>query len=123
MSEVSDNTRLGTDLLSPTTGGDFLVPSGGTLVMEGSISGVESVQWRKDGRPLAEDNRITQQVTQSGGSRLIVGNVRQSDSGTYSLYGENDAGIAETSADIVVQGMLWDRVIKRLRNNESCFRC
>ena len=104
VSQIGDNTHIGVDVIDPSTTGDFVVPLGSMLVTEGSISGVSSVVWTKDGRSLPDDSRIIVQSTQGGASRLIIRNVQQSDSGRYTLFGENDAGTADTSANIVVQG-------------------
>jgi hypothetical protein len=103
LSQVSDNTHVGVDVIAPSSTGDFVVPRGSMLVLEGSIRGVSSVVWTRDGDPLPVDSRVVVQSTQ-GASRLIIRDVRPSDSGIYMLYGENDAGRVDTSANIVVQG-------------------
>lgn len=59
-----------------------------------------SVKWLKDGRPLRPSDRITTEEKPDGTLALLIDDVRPEDAGNYSVVAANEAGEAESEADV-----------------------
>ncbi|XP_065300526.1 obscurin isoform X6 [Dermacentor albipictus] len=59
-----------------------------------------SVKWLKDGRPIRPSSRVKPEEKPDGTLSLVIDDVRPEDAGTYSVVAENDAGKAESEADV-----------------------
>ncbi|XP_075733476.1 obscurin isoform X5 [Rhipicephalus microplus] len=59
-----------------------------------------SVKWLKDGKPIRPSSRVKTEEKPDGTLALVIDDVRPEDAGNYSVVAENDAGKAESEADV-----------------------
>ncbi|XP_075532246.1 obscurin isoform X3 [Dermacentor variabilis] len=59
-----------------------------------------SVKWLKDGRPIRPSSRVKPEEKPDGTLSLVIDDVRPEDAGTFCVVAENDAGKAESEADV-----------------------
>ncbi|XP_037503804.1 obscurin isoform X6 [Rhipicephalus sanguineus] len=59
-----------------------------------------SVKWLKDGKPIRPSSRVKPEEKPDGTLALVIDDVRPEDAGNYSVVAENDAGKAESEADV-----------------------
>eukprot|EP00118_Oscarella_pearsei_P020119 m.216804 g.216804 ORF g.216804 m.216804 type:complete len:5038 (+) comp39875_c0_seq3:78-15191(+) len=99
---LTDGVWVNGQRVFASSGGFVQLSAGYQMVMEGAIAGATagSLQWMKDGNVVTSGGRFLIQYLGNGGSRLVVENARESDAGTYSLSGSNDAGSLSTDASI-----------------------
>uniref|UniRef100_A0A182QQU6 Uncharacterized protein n=1 Tax=Anopheles farauti TaxID=69004 RepID=A0A182QQU6_9DIPT len=77
------------------------VQIGSTLTLECEADGnpLPHIWWKKDGLPVNETNQV---YFTDDAIELTIDHVQESDSGTYVCVAENELGIAEVEAEVVV---------------------
>jgi hypothetical protein len=84
---------------------------GEAVRMETVIAGKPKprVSWRHNGAPLAQGRARVVEGPAEGQYALLVDSPAQEDDGDYTVRAENDAGAAQTTANLSVQGELFLR--------------
>lgn len=90
-------------LLRALCGWGYRVPTPHFITAQGGYLGARIFVLHgrlKDGRPIRPSSRVKPEEKPDGTLSLVIDDVRPEDAGTYSVVAENDAGKAESEADV-----------------------